>query len=920
MDFNLSFKKQHTAGIAPDFTIQVARLKGTLNGNPSFPDNPVYTWINYDDVVGGTDISPILIGLTTGDVYDVYVGLSTASENKLGFTAKVVEFETGYNDSRVRKGLFFESTLGTGSCFSVYTYTDETRPSKIVIPNTTTTDIYTDLSDRNINSMAELKSVLKIFRDSYKTKLTRLYTQGMWLVDTAFLSNVCINNLTDPEGGGWVYSQAKIIEYPSWNCSYRSSYVNLRGYWNWHSFMTGEFYYPVPFVETYSGDRIYLSKSLVEPDSDVIYYDSETYPFQETLAAEGKPSVSWDFQSGTSILKFIDQPGQNLLLKNGSVLRINEETESEDNKHYYNVEIVRNYVDESENPHTKNIKAAFNTVYNDADMIHGLWRAVAHNLIVDGVNNNQIGVNNPYKTTTTPMIALRGIYLTESYDVKDKTVEQYAEDHVSSLPSFWNEIPTTPIYFTAVYTSNFDTPYGEETSTARAALWGFSNTMADLMVANVAGYERYSGIDNYTTMCNLFTTMAPDDRIDTFKHPGVININTYDGFDNLFVLSAYIEPEEPEEGSDSIGGSGGGIQTGGNGSYNDTGDNVTEVVTSSLQQSSAFKNWCLGDVRSADCLRNLNCLGGWLSNNSILNQFYTYADKLANIVSLKILYAPEAPTYEANARVPMIHGQIIKGDGESDPSPSYLLVGDQYKETDIIMEGEFVLDEYFGSFLDYEPYTKVQIYLPFTGVHTLNTSDIMGKRISIKAITNFLTGDITYHIMSNTGTCKSILYTFSGNCSVDIPLTATDYSGKVSAGIQTLLGVASMVGGYALATSTGGAGATGGMSMIASGAVAAGTGAFRFMNDKGRTISTGSLGGNSGAMSPMQCYLIVTRPKKVQADDYGEINGFPCMKSYRLADVSGFVKVENAHWEIPEATEDELDEIETLMRNEGALL
>ena len=329
-------------------------------------------------------------------------------------------------------------------------------------------------------------------------------------------------------------------------------------------------------------------------------------------------------------------------------------------------------------------------------------------------------------------------------------------------------------------------------------------------------------------------------------------------------------------------------------------------------------NWYLGAIGDAGTETNLNLLGNWLkatldpdSQAPWQGLGYKYSDKLANIVSLKAIYAPEAPAL-SGPQIPHIHGQVLHGSG--DANPTYNSVTNQFKQSIIVLN--FRLEEYFGSFLDYEPYTKIQIYLPFAGVHTLNPSDIMNKDISIHATVDFATGDIVYNIRANTGTCNSILYTFSGNCAIDLPMTATDYSGKVSSGIQTLLGAASVIGGVAMSGTTGGAS----LGLVAGGIATTGANAIGFMADKGKTVSSGSVGGSVGAMSPMQCYLIVTRPKKVQADDYGEINGFPCMKSYRLADVSGFVKVESAHWEIPGATEDELDEIEALMRDEGAIL
>ena len=42
--------------------------------------------------------------------------------------------------------------------------------------------------------------------------------------------------------------------------------------------------------------------------------------------------------------------------------------------------------------------------------------------------------------------------------------------------------------------------------------------------------------------------------------------------------------------------------------------------------------------------------------------------------------------------------------------------------------GSFTFNKYWGAYIDYNPYTQVQIYLPYIGVKTLDTHELMGKR------------------------------------------------------------------------------------------------------------------------------------------------------------------------------------------------
>jgi len=114
---------------------------------------------------------------------------------------------------------------------------------------------------------------------------------------------------------------------------------------------------------------------------------------------------------------------------------------------------------------------------------------------------------------------------------------------------------------------------------------------------------------------------------------------------------------------------------------------------------------------------------------------------------------------------------------------------------------------------------------------------------------------------------------------------------------------------------------TGNMLGVAAGLGVAAKGAVDTANNMwGKTEYIGKTTGNFGALDVKRPYLIVTRPKMVQADDYGEIYGYPCMKSYKLANVSEYVLVSDWHPAIPGATKEEIDEIDTLVKTEGIIL
>ena len=55
-----------------------------------------------------------------------------------------------------------------------------------------------------------------------------------------------------------------------------------------------------------------------------------------------------------------------------------------------------------------------------------------------------------------------------------------------------------------------------------------------------------------------------------------------------------------------------------------------------------------------------------------------------------------------------------------------------------------VVPHKYNSYLDYAPYTKAEIFLPFIGFCPLNINDIMGKSV-----------DITYNIDLLSGVCTA---------------------------------------------------------------------------------------------------------------------------------------------------------------------
>ena len=74
----------------------------------------------------------------------------------------------------------------------------------------------------------------------------------------------------------------------------------------------------------------------------------------------------------------------------------------------------------------------------------------------------------------------------------------------------------------------------------------------------------------------------------------------------------------------------------------------------------------------------------------------------------------------------------------------------------------------FGdSFLDYNPYTTYELYIPFCGTVRLDPADILYRTLNVYLNVDFSTGTCTGYVMSD----NLVIETVSGNIAIDIPVT-----------------------------------------------------------------------------------------------------------------------------------------------------
>lgn len=90
----------------------------------------------------------------------------------------------------------------------------------------------------------------------------------------------------------------------------------------------------------------------------------------------------------------------------------------------------------------------------------------------------------------------------------------------------------------------------------------------------------------------------------------------------------------------------------------------------------------------------------------------------------------------------------------------------------INFKGVPVWAQFGGCYLDYEPYTVYEVYVPFCGTVSLKAADILGHTLNVKLIVDMYTGVCTGYILAD----SLCIETVTGTCGVQLPIAGLDTS------------------------------------------------------------------------------------------------------------------------------------------------
>lgn len=216
--------------------------------------------------------------------------------------------------------------------------------------------------------------------------------------------------------------------------------------------------------------------------------------------------------------------------------------------------------------------------------------------------------------------------------------------------------------------------------------------------------------------------------------------------------------------------------------------------------------------------------------------------------------------------------------------------------------GQIQIPAYWKQALDYSPYTKVSIYLPYIGICPLASDDVIDANLHLKYHIDLLTGGFSAELKVtktiNGTALSSVLYNWSGNMATQIPITSSNFSQVFGSMMTTVaaIGVGAITGGMGAAAAGGGAEAAGSAAVAGGALSGAGHGLAanigNVINSKPHVTQSGRLDGTVGALSQFTPYLIIERPVQSLSSKFQEEQGYPSNIVQRLGDLSGMTVCE----------------------------
>lgn len=206
------------------------------------------------------------------------------------------------------------------------------------------------------------------------------------------------------------------------------------------------------------------------------------------------------------------------------------------------------------------------------------------------------------------------------------------------------------------------------------------------------------------------------------------------------------------------------------------------------------------------------------------------------------------------------------------------------------------------TFLDYAPYSKFSIYLPYIGVKDVDANDFVGHTISVMYRGDVVTGGVTAYILKD----GSVMYQYSGCCALNVPLTADGWGSTIAGAVQIATSV--VAGGIA-------GGAAGVAASAAKGAASVAANPSLLSP---QVMRSGAVSGGAGCMGVQYPFVIREAVRFHSTSGFNTVSGYPAYYYKSLSNVHGFTTCLDVHLTNIPGTQGEIAEIERMLK-EGVI-
>ena len=244
-----------------------------------------------------------------------------------------------------------------------------------------------------------------------------------------------------------------------------------------------------------------------------------------------------------------------------------------------------------------------------------------------------------------------------------------------------------------------------------------------------------------------------------------------------------------------------------------------------------------------------------------------------------------------------------------------------------------------GNFLDYEPYTQIELYIPMCGTIQLDCAQVVGRTLHVIVYYDITTMACVGCVYRDTVSGETLIHTINGTIGASLPLTSSrmgDYQNSVQTTknalkqneMRTALGVGGAVigiAGAALAPETGGlslalAGAAiGGIATAAGGAMTEKQLQYDLTHKQPSLSQCSAADGMTAQLvSDLRPWLFIKRAKMLSsydAETYGKTIGFACCINSTVGAFSGFTVYSNVDLSGIPATRAEIDIIKSKLNS-----